>query len=329
MIDEQLKKEWLESVGTEDALFDPEENAELLRRLRKPEGRIDAVLDTDTYNEIDDQYALAYMINSGEKINLKAVYAAPFTNCKSDGPGDGMEKSYEEILHILRLMNREDLKNRVFRGSREYLPDEKTPVVSEAAEDLADRAMSYTRENPLYVVAIAAITNIASAILLRPEITERMVLVWLGGNALDWPNNREYNLYQDIAAARVIFESRVPLVQLPCMGVVSSFTVSGPELKAYLKGKKPRCADLAAVTEQEALACGGGRTWSRPIWDVTAVGWLLDGDLMSDRIEYAPLPEYDHRYSLRKNSHFYKYVYYINRDNLLEDLVKKLTGQRN
>ena len=57
--------------------------------------------------------------------------------------------------------------------------------------------------------------------------------------------------------------------------------------------------------------------------------WLLDGDLMSDRIEYAPLPEYDHRYSLRKNSHFYKYVYYINRDNLLEDLVKKLTGQRN
>lgn len=50
---------------------------------------------------------------------------------------------------------------------------------------------------------------------------------------------------------------------------------------------------------------------------------------MSDRIEYAPLPEYDHRYSLQKNSHFYKYVYYINRDNLLEDLVKKLTGQRN
>lgn len=329
MIEEQLKKEWLESVGTEDAFFDLEGNAALLRRLRKPEGRIDAVLDTDTYNEIDDQYALAYMINSDEKINLKAVYAAPFANCKSDGPADGMEKSYEEILHILRLMNREDLKDRVFRGSREYLPDEKTPVVSEAAKDLADRAMCYTRENPLYVVAIAAITNVASAILLRPEITERMVLVWLGGNALDWPNNREYNLYQDIAAARVIFESRVPLVQLPCMGVVSSFTVSGPELKAYLKGENPLCDYLADFTEQEALACGGGRTWSRPIWDVAAVGWLLDGDLMSDRIEYAPLPEYDHRYSLRKNSHFYKYVYYINRDNLLEDLVKKLTGQRN
>lgn len=325
MVDEQLKKEWLESVGTEESPFGLEENADLLRRLRKPEGKIDAVLDTDTYNEIDDQYALAYMINSDEKINLEAIYAAPFTNCKSDGPRDGMEKSYEEIRHVLRLMDREDLMDRVFRGSGEYLPDEKTPVISEAAKDLADRAMHYTRENPLYVVAIAAITNVASAILLRPEITQRIVLVWLGGNALDWPNNREYNLYQDIAGARVIFECKVPLVQLPCMGVVSAFTVSGPELKAHLKGRNPLCDYLVDFTEQEALACGGGRTWSRPIWDVTAVGWLLDGDLMSDRIEYAPLPEYDNRYSQRKNSHFYKYVYYINRDNLLEDLVKKLT----
>ena len=178
------------AVGTEESPFGLEENADLLRRLRKPEGKIDAVLDTDTYNEIDDQYALAYMINSDEKINLEAIYAAPFTNCKSDGPRDGMEKSYEEIRHVLRLMDREDLMDRVFRGSGEYLPDEKTPVISEAAKDLADRAMHYTREHPLYVVAIAAITNVASAILLRPEITQRIVLVWLGGNALDWPNNR-------------------------------------------------------------------------------------------------------------------------------------------
>lgn len=78
MIDEQLKKEWLESVGTEDALFDPEENAELLRRLRKPEGRIDAVLDTDTYNEIDDQYALAYMINSGRENQSEGSLRGPF-----------------------------------------------------------------------------------------------------------------------------------------------------------------------------------------------------------------------------------------------------------
>lgn len=326
MIDEKLKKEWEEFAAAEDEHpMDVEKNIKLLRRLEKPEGKIDAVLDTDTYNEIDDQYALAYMLQSDEKICVKAIYAAPFTNCKSDGPGDGMEKSYAEILHVLELMGREDMKESVYKGSTDFLADEKTPVVSDAAMHLARCAMDYTEENPLYVVSIAAITNVASAILINPEIIDRIVVVWLGGHALDWPNNKEYNLYQDIAAARIIFGCGAALVQLPCMGVVSAFTVSGPELEAHLRGKNKLCDYLVDFTTQEAKACGGGIAWSRPIWDVTAVGWLLGTGLMNDRIEYAPTPEYDDRYSYRKNGHFYKYVYYINRDMLLEDLIRKLT----
>ena len=48
----------------------------LLNRLKRPEGKIDVVLDTDTYNEIDDQFALAYLLRSAEKQNVKAIYAA-------------------------------------------------------------------------------------------------------------------------------------------------------------------------------------------------------------------------------------------------------------
>ena len=61
--------------------------------------------------------------------------------------------------------------------------------------------MNYTPEKPLYVLAIGAITNVASAILKNPEIIDRIVIVWLGGNALHWPENKEFNLYQDVAAA--------------------------------------------------------------------------------------------------------------------------------
>lgn len=326
MINEELKKEWLEFAGLmEGGEFRYEHNVRILKRLEKPSGIVDAVLDTDTYNEIDDQYALAYMLKSDEKIRVKAIYAAPFTDCKSNGPKDGMEKSYEEIRHVLKLMGREDMYRSVYKGAETYLSDERVPVISDAAKDLAERAMQYSEENPLYVVAIAAITNVASAILINPEIIHRIVLIWLGGNTLDWPNNKEFNMYQDIAGARVVFGCGVPLVQLPCMGVVSAFTVSGPELEVYLKGKNPLCDYLVDFTEQEANACGAGKTWSRPIWDVTAVGWLIGKELMNDRIEYAPVPEYDNRYSIRKEGHFYRYVYYINRDNLLEDLVEKLT----
>ena len=42
------------------------DQAKLIKRLEKPAGKIDVVLDTDTYNEIDDQFALAYLIRSDE-----------------------------------------------------------------------------------------------------------------------------------------------------------------------------------------------------------------------------------------------------------------------
>ena len=52
---------------------------ERLAKLAMPVGnKLPMVLDTDTYNEIDDQFALAYALRSSEKIELKAVTAAPF-----------------------------------------------------------------------------------------------------------------------------------------------------------------------------------------------------------------------------------------------------------
>ena len=98
------------------------------------------VLDTDTYNEIDDQFALAYMLSYDEKLNVKAIYAAPFYNHHSDGPADGMEKSYQEIHHLLKLLKRTDMEPLVFRGSTQYLENETTPVQSLAAEHLCKLA---------------------------------------------------------------------------------------------------------------------------------------------------------------------------------------------
>lgn len=295
-----------------------------IRQLQKPEGKIDVVLDTDTYNEIDDQYALAYLIRSDERLCLKAIYAAPFFNTKSSGPEDGMEKSYEEIINILSLMGRDDLKSCVYRGSRSYLVSETEPVESEAARNLVERAMEYTEEHPLYVIAIGAITNVASALLMKPEIRERMVVVWLGGHADFWPDNREFNLRQDVAGARVLFGCGVPLIQLPCMGVVSAFTVSGPELEHHLRGKNRLCDYLIDVTEKEAKACGAGEAWTRAIWDVTAVAWLLEGEFMRDCLKHSPIPEYDHHYSFDPTRHLIRYVYHIERDLLMEDLFRKL-----
>ena len=78
-------------------------------------------------------------------------------------------------------------------------------------------------------------------------------------------------MYQDVAAARVVMQSGVPFVQLPCIGVVSNFTVSKPELEFWLKGKTPLADYLAENTIKAADSYAMGTAWTRVIWDVTAV----------------------------------------------------------
>lgn len=302
--------------------------AQLLKNLEVPKGKIDVVLDTDAYNEIDDQYAIALMLRSADKLNIKGIYAAPFHNHKSSSPQDGMEKSYDEILKILKLAGAEDKISLVKKGSDRYLPDEETPVESEAARALVALAKEYSPEKPLYVVAIGAITNVASAILMDKSICENIVIVWLGGNATWAAHNAEFNLVQDIAAARIIFGCGAPFVQLPCTGVVDSFRTSGPELERWLVDKNPLADYLARNTIAEAESYAKGNAWTRVIWDVTAVAWLLNEDnrYMKSRIIHAPIPEYDNRYAYDEARHFIQYVFEIDRDMLFTDLFKKLIG---
>ncbi|MBO4770687.1 MAG: nucleoside hydrolase [Clostridia bacterium] len=297
---------------------------ERLKKLQVPAGdSIPCVLDTDAYNEIDDQYAIALLVKH-ERTDLKAIYACPFFNENSSSPEDGMEKSYGEILNLLTLMGREDMKKNVFRGSRGYLPDEKTPVQSGAARHLCDIAMQFTPENPLYVVSIGCITNVASALLMRPEIADRIVVVWLGGHSYSWPDTNEFNMKQDVAAARVVFDSGCPLVQLPCMGVVSAFYTTGPELEYWLKGKNPLCDYLVSHTAGTAEKYAKGKVWSRVIWDVTAAGWLLGERFMRSEIVHAPIPGYDNRYSFDGGRHLMLCVTHINRDALMGELFRVL-----
>ena len=307
------------------------DRAALYARLKRPEGPVDVVLDTDTCNEIDDQFALAYLILSDDKLNLKGVFAAPCINDKCATVEEGMEKSYEEILKVLRIMNREDLNDIVYRGSTEFLPSEEVPVVSEAAEKLIEISKDYTSEKPLYVAAIGAITNIASAILMDPTIVERIYVIWLGAHMKDIGHNLEYNLMQDVASGRVVVQSGVPLVLMPAQGGTSHLVTTKPELVYWLKDRNPLCDFLLenTVTYCEDESKGRvPRTWSKVIWDIAAIAWLLDGDFVSDRIITAPLFTYDHHSSDDPDGLPIRYVYQLFREPIYEDLFTKLIGHQ-
>lgn len=302
-----------------------------IKNLTTPQGPVDVVLDTDAYNEIDDQYAIAYLLACGEKLNIKGFCAAPFYNSHSESPADGMERSYHEILKVLKLAGREEFVPHTYRGSLTYLPDEKTPVESGAADFMAKLADAYSPEKPLYIVAIGAITNVASAMLKNPAMVENTVVVWLGGKGHHMPAGvLEFNMQQDIAAARVVMGCGVPFVQLPCAGVVDHFATTGPELNHWLVDKNPLADYLARNTIREAESYALGKPWSRVIWDVTAVAWLMNegGRYMRDRLCPSPICEYDGHYAVDPGRHLMRYVYGVDRDALFAELFGRLTGDR-
>ncbi|MBT5832967.1 MAG: nucleoside hydrolase, partial [Candidatus Latescibacteria bacterium] len=110
-------------------------DAEMIERLQPPTGKVRIVLDTDTYNEVDDQFAVAHALLSPDQMSVEALYAAPFYNGRSDGPADGMERSYDEILRLLDRLNVAD-DGLVFRGSAGYLEAADKPQESDAVRDL-------------------------------------------------------------------------------------------------------------------------------------------------------------------------------------------------
>jgi inosine-uridine nucleoside N-ribohydrolase len=295
---------------------------ERINRLNPPKEKIRMVLDTDTYNEVDDQFALAYALLSPDKIEMEAIYAAPFHNSRSEGPADGMVKSYQEILRLLAFMN-VPADDFVYRGSSTYLQDITQPIRSEAALDLVSRALASSPDDPLYVVPIGCITNIASAILIEPEIINNIVVIWLGGNGLDWQTQREFNLMQDVLAAQVVLNSGVPLIITPCRPVVSHFHTTLPELRHYLKDKNPLSNYLyeivAGYNEQNLDA------WSKEIWDVVPIAWLINSSWVPTDLVHSPILTDQITYSRDRSRHFIRMATSLNRDAIFRDLFTKLT----
>lgn len=315
---------------------------ERLKKLEPAAGAVHMVLDTDTKNEIDDQFALtyAYRLHTCGLLSLDAVYAAPFTHDPSPTAGEGMEQSYEEIVRILGLLGKKDTDGFAFRGSDRFMEDQ--AVDSPAARDLVQRAMRFSPGEPLYVVAIGAITNVASAILMEPRIIDRIVVVWLGGTDVHQNRADEYNLMQDPASSRIILDCGVPLIQLPCRGVVDKFTTTVSELERFIDGKTA----IGTYLTENVRECCGDEVRSRVIWDVTAVGYVVHPEWFSADLIHTPhlteKPEISESFKVLdcyeetggrlfwshdSDRHFMRAVTWFDRDALFGDLFSMINRE--
>lgn len=277
------------------------------------------ILDTDTYNEIDDQYALAYCYLA-ESIDLIAVHAAPFENDNSTSFEDGMEKSYAEAKKVLSLID-PDHNVPVYEGSRNVIEKTGEAVDSPAARHLIEVVKS--SDEPIYVLGIGAITNVTSALMIDPSIKDNMCVIWLGGNQLDSNNLGEFNLVQDFPAGQILLNSGVPLLLCPAWFVVCALT-SNIEMTRSLLGHNKICDYLFEITEKCWKVAGERPDWIRTIWDIAAPA-ILDCPECAE-IEIVPTPIFtDARiYAFDSTRHKMLYLKSINREIVFDATFKHL-----
>ena len=170
-----------------------------------PNQKTPVLIDTDANNELDDQHAMAYACFSEGALDVVGVTVNNTPN------GDGIQGQYDEAYRILHLCDALDAVP-LYKGADGNFEDIRGNIQdaefdgSEAVDFIIEQAKR-ERDQPLVLIPIGKLTNIALALAKAPEIQERVRVVWLGSN---YPAAGEYNLAADPASVNFVLASEVP-----------------------------------------------------------------------------------------------------------------------
>lgn len=184
--------------------------------------RMRVIVDNDFSGDPDGLFQLAHLLLS-PSVEISAIIGSHlkagdgFDNSATQA--DNAARKARELIQVMAIKTNIP----VVAGSNKAMPNDSTPVTSEAVNAIIKEAMRTDTQLPLYVLCGAGLTEMASAVLKAPQIADKLTLVWIGGPeypdlALPPPNytNPEYNLNIDIAAARVVFnKTSMPIWQVP------------------------------------------------------------------------------------------------------------------
>lgn len=273
------------------------------------------ILDTDTFNEADDLFALAYLLKNKDLFDIKAITIAPFKHSGySKTVSESIDDSYNETCKIFDYLDIKD-KSIIYKGSRNYLSNnynEDNDAVNKIIE------LSLNTEK-LTIVAIGCLTNIALAIKKAPSIIDNIEIIWLGSNFL-FGENKDFNFKQDVTAVKTIFYSKVKLTVVPCSPITSNLMTSIYELKAEIGNKNELCNYLCDKFYN--------RFWGPhkryPLWDVGAIAYLINKDWFKTMKISCPIINDDNTFTHTNKEHLITFVKQLNANEILENLFESL-----
>lgn len=216
------------------------------------------ILDTDIGNSWDDQFALVYLLKNENLFNIEAITIEPFKHTESESVIDNQELSYNEILTISKLLNK-NIENKIYKFSN-----------NEAVEKIIEIA---NKNDKTYILAIGALSNISLAINKNPNIINKIEIIWLGGNSLEYGNNKEFNFMQDTDATFNVINSNINMTIIPARNVAVDLIIKKEELEKRLDMNKEISQYLCKRFVNDSYY---GVKNERVIWDISVIAYLIN-----------------------------------------------------
>ena len=167
-------------------------------------------------------------------------------------------------------------------------PARSTKQSKQAVEFLIDTYIAAT--DPITLVPVGPLTNIALAIKLEPRIIERIPQTVIMGGAHESGNttpSAEFNIWVDPDAARIVFSAGLPELTLVPLDATHKALVSAADCERLRATGTPAAVAAASIIEGRIAAYddlqpmdSGG---AAPVHDALCIAFLVDPGVISGR----------------------------------------------
>ena len=247
------------------------------------------ILDADTGNEVDDLYAIVRALLE-PTWDVKVLNATHWQTSHWTVP-QSMEESHRLNQLILGYLPELSVKTR--RGGIARMYDwGDLAQHSAAAYEIIHLANSMPAGEKITVIALGALTNVASAYYINPDIAEKITLYWLG-TAYDFTNSAlsrvDFNVMMDQRAFDLLIKSDMEMHIIP-VNVATAMTFNYAETEKKLRGIHPLTDFLVDRWYQHL----DGSRDERTIWDLGLIGAIIHPE-WSEEIEITTSPDHGNR----------------------------------
>ena len=240
------------------------------------------VLDCDTANEVDDQFAIAHALGvPGERLEVRGVVSVHNTTAHGIGSRDMYQEEAEQVVALCGS----DVP--CIPGAERPMDNREELVPSVGLEFLVEEALLA----PLTIIATGPATDVASLLLAAPETLENVRVVWLGGFGDEdsykrWSNKTgELNGRADIQAWRTLFGGSVELLHVPTWPAAAKILVDPTSFAQELRDlERPIASYLAEILE----FCGAPSGSGKELWDLACVAAVADPGSVETRPRALP-----------------------------------------